>query len=218
MLHIICGAKEGVRLRAARNPVFLEFADEKKNAVSHLFVVDIALCGGRLLGCRALALPVKQRFVDGIILVHGGRGILLVGLVQRHKEHIQLLIRKVFDAFPHSGGLHKIQRHQDLVPGVSAVQIQRAVEAKLHRLIYKVDPFILILQEFDEFPQHDRAVRQGLQVISHLFVVPIDNRRSPHGHIKHLHHAALQRGKMGKVRRRKARQGVYKKAKQTPGI
>ena len=55
--------------------------------------MDVALPGGRVFGGGALALPVEQVLVDGVIVIHGGGRVVLIRLVQRHKEHVQLLLR-----------------------------------------------------------------------------------------------------------------------------
>ena len=77
---------------------------------------------GRVFGGGALTLPVEQAFVDGIVLAHGGGRVILVCLVQGHKEHVQLLFRQPFHALADSGGLQKVQRHQQLDAGIGAVQ------------------------------------------------------------------------------------------------
>ena len=62
--------------------------------------------------CRgALALPMEQALIDGIIVVHGGWRIVLVRLVQRHKEHVDVFLRQPLHALTNGGRLHKVQRH-----------------------------------------------------------------------------------------------------------
>ena len=73
MLHIICRAEKGIGTGAAEITIRFEFTDEQKNSIAALLVMNIApsRCGiGR---CGALALPVEQRFTDGIIVVHSRR-------------------------------------------------------------------------------------------------------------------------------------------------
>ena len=77
---------------------------------------------GRVFGGGALTLPVEQAFVDGIVLVHGGGRVILVCLVQGHKEYVQLLFRQPFHTFADGSRLQKAQRHQQLDAGIGAVQ------------------------------------------------------------------------------------------------
>ena len=91
MLHIVCRSQEGIGSGASCDPVRLEFPDKQQHLAPSLLVMDIPLAGGRVRRRGALALPVEQVFVDGVVVVHGGGRIVLVSLVQRHKEHIQLV-------------------------------------------------------------------------------------------------------------------------------
>ena len=77
--------------------------------------MDVALPGGRAFGGGALALPVEQAFVDGIVLVHGGGGVILIRFVQGHKEYVQLLFRQPLHALADSGRLQKVQCYQQLL-------------------------------------------------------------------------------------------------------
>ena len=157
---IVGRTKTGVGPGGAGEPVGLVFAHEQQNPAAALFVVDVALAGGGTLRRGALALPVEQLVADGIVVVHRGRGIVLVGLVQRHEEQVQILFRQPLHPLAHGGGLQKVQGHQDLVAGIGAVQVQRAVEADVHRRVEEVDPVILVSQQLDQFSQQHRAVGQ----------------------------------------------------------
>ena len=57
-------------------------------------MMDISLARRRRIRCRTLRLPMEQRLIDRIIIVHSGRRIILVRLVQRDKEHIRILGRQ----------------------------------------------------------------------------------------------------------------------------
>ena len=146
MLDIVRRAQEGIGFRAVGDPVGFEFPDEEQHAAAALLVMNVTLAGRRIRGSCALALPVEQSFVDGIIVVHGGRRIILVGLVQRDKEHIQFLFRQPLHTLADGGWLQEIQRHQKLVAGIGAVQVQGAIEAQIHRRVDEIDMVILILQ------------------------------------------------------------------------
>ena len=77
--------------------------------------MDVALPGGRAFGGGALALPVEQAFVNGIILVHGDGRAILVCLVQGHKEYVQLLFRQPLHALADGSRLQKVQCYQQLL-------------------------------------------------------------------------------------------------------
>ena len=72
MLHVVHCAQIGIRPCTAKTGICLELAHEQQHPASLCTVMDVALPGGRVFGGGALALPVEQALVDGIILVHGG--------------------------------------------------------------------------------------------------------------------------------------------------
>ena len=147
MLHIVHRAQIGIRSCTAKTGICLELTHEQQHTASFFPVMDVALPGGRVFGGGALALPVEQAFVNGIILVHGGRGVILVCLVQGHKEYVQLLFRQPFHTLADGSRLQKVQRHQQLVAGIGAVQVQRTIKAYIHRFVDKINAVILILQK-----------------------------------------------------------------------
>ena len=99
-------AQIGIRSCTAKTGICLELAHEQQHPASFFPVMDVALPGGRVFGGGALALPVEQAFVDGIILVC---------LVQGHKEYVQLLFRQPLHALADSGRLQKVQCYQQLL-------------------------------------------------------------------------------------------------------
>ena len=161
---------------------------------------------------------MEQAFVDGIILVHGGGRVVFIRLVQGHKEYVQLLFRQPFHALADSGGLQKVQRHQQLVTGISTVQIQRAIKAHIHRLVNKINAVILILQKCLQFPQQNGTVRKGIQVCKDLLIVPAFCSFAPEGHIEHLQHPLLYRRQGCKVGDIQFRQKPQQKTDPPAGI
>ena len=151
-------AQIGIRSCTAKTGICLELAHEQQHPASFFPVMDVALPGGRVFGGGALALPVEQAFVNGIILVHGGRGVILVCLVQGHKEYVQLLFRQPLHALADSGRLQKVQCYQQLVAGIGAVQVQRTIKAHIHRFVDKINAVILILQKCLQLPQQNGTV------------------------------------------------------------
>ena len=139
MAHIAGSPQIGIRFRTTSDPVRLEFPDEQQHLAAALPVMDIPLPSCGILSCRTLALPVEQTFVDRIVVVHSGWRIVLVSLIERNKEHIQLLLRQPLHALTNCSRLQKIQGNQQLVTGIGAVQIQRAIEAQVNRFINKVN-------------------------------------------------------------------------------
>ena len=93
---------------------------------------------------------MEQALIDGIIVVHGGWRVVLVRLVQRHKEHVDVFLWQPLHTLTNGGRLHKVHRHQQLVTGIGAVQIQRAVKAQINRFVNKVDLLEAIAQQFHE--------------------------------------------------------------------
>ena len=69
MLYIVCGSQEGVGFRATCHPVCFELPDKQQHFASPLPVMDIPLPGGRVCRCGALALPVEQTLVDGVVVI-----------------------------------------------------------------------------------------------------------------------------------------------------
>lgn len=162
MADIIHGAKIGVSGGTAEAGICLEFSDKQQYTTALFPVVDVSLSGGRGFGCRALALPVEQALVDGIIVVHGGGRVILVSLVQGHKEHIQLLFRQPLHTLTDGRRLQEIQCHQQLVAGVGAMQVERTVETYVHWLVNEINVVVLVLQKRLQFVQQHWAVRKRI--------------------------------------------------------
>lgn len=130
MLHIVGRTQICVCLCTSGHTIRLELADEQQHPAATLHVVDIALTGWRIIRCCTLALPMEQAFIDGVIVVHGRGRIVLVCLVQCHKEHIQLFLRQPLHTLTHSAGLNKVHGHQQLITGIGAMQIQQATATR----------------------------------------------------------------------------------------
>ena len=99
MFDIVSCSQIGVRFSTAGHSIRLEFTEEKQHLATAFLVMNIALTGSGSLCRRTLALPVEQALVDRIIVVHGRGRIVLVGLIERHKEYIQLFFRKSMQRF-----------------------------------------------------------------------------------------------------------------------
>lgn len=80
MLHIIDEAEYAVGCGAAPGVLF-RVTDAEKNTAPLCAVMDIALAGLRDIARRALALPVKQCFIDGVILIHCGEVGILISML-----------------------------------------------------------------------------------------------------------------------------------------
>lgn len=72
VFHIACRAEIGICFSTAGHAVRLELADEQQNLAAAFAMVYITLPGGRIFRCGTLALPMKQTFTDGIVVIHGG--------------------------------------------------------------------------------------------------------------------------------------------------
>ena len=75
-------------------------------------MVDIPLTRRGVLRRSALALPMEQILVDGIVVIHGRGRIILIRLIERDEEHVKLLFRQPLHTLADGGGLHKVQCHQ----------------------------------------------------------------------------------------------------------
>lgn len=104
VLYIVRGSEIGIGRSRIADAIRLEFADKEQNTAAARLVVDVTLPGRRLLSRGALALPVEKCLVNRVVVVHGGRRIVLIRLIEGHKEDIQLLLRKPFDTFADSCG------------------------------------------------------------------------------------------------------------------
>ena len=72
VLHVVHRTQIGVRFRTTSHAVRLELADEQQNLAAAFAMVYITLPGGRIFRRGTLALPMKQTFTDGIVVIHGG--------------------------------------------------------------------------------------------------------------------------------------------------
>ena len=181
-------------------------------------MVDIALTGGRIFCRGALALPMKQALVDRVVIVHGRGRIVFIRLVQRHKEHVDIFLRQPLHALTNGGRLHKVQRYQELVAGIGAVQIQRTVKAQINRLVDEVDLLEAIAQQLQELAEQNCAVRQGIEVTKHIFVVPVFHSLAPDGDIEHLHHPLSRIRKRCKIKVVQTRKDVHQERNPAAGI
>lgn len=73
-------------------------ADEQKNVRALTAMIQVALTGGRLYGCRRLRLPVEESRRDGVVAVHRRRRVVVCGLLQGYEEQTALSARIEIDA------------------------------------------------------------------------------------------------------------------------
>ena len=161
--------------------------------------------------CGALALPVEQRFTDGIIVVHGCRGIILIRLIQCYKENIRFLFRQVFNALTNSIWFHKIHCHENLIARVSTMQVQRTSKAEIYRFIDEINMIEAILQKCNQLTEHNRTIGKIIEIFKHLITVPVTRSFTPHGDIEHLQHSLFLIGKLIKIHVHKSRQNIKQK-------
>ena len=98
------------------------------------------------------------------------------------------------------------------------MQIQRAVEAQLHRLVDEVDLLEAIAQQLQELTEQNCAVRQGIEVTKHLFVVPVLHSLAPDGDIEHLHHLFFCIRKRCKIKVVQTRKDVQQERNPAAGV
>ena len=98
------------------------------------------------------------------------------------------------------------------------MQIQRTVKAQFNRLVDKVDLLEAIAQQLQEFTEQNRAVRQGIEVTKHLFVVPVLHHLAPDSDIEHLHHPLFRIRKCCKIKVVQTRKDVQQERNPAAGI
>ena len=86
MLHIVSSPQK--REGGSQVTFLFELSDKQQDLVLSVSMLLITATSRRCITCCALALPMEQPFIDGIILVHGCGGVFLFGLVQRVQEDI----------------------------------------------------------------------------------------------------------------------------------
>ena len=79
--HIVRKSQESIR--CSTQLIALVLTDKYHHVCAHVTMMYVALTGLAFGSCSALALPVEQLAVNGIIVVHGGGRIVLVRLVER---------------------------------------------------------------------------------------------------------------------------------------
>lgn len=81
--NVFHGAQAHVRFGTER--ILPVLAGEEHDASTSLLVVLEELTRRTFGGCRALRIPRELVSADGVVLVHGGRGEVLLRLFQRHQ-------------------------------------------------------------------------------------------------------------------------------------
>lgn len=142
--------------RRSTGLVFVVFSDEEENWGSHFLMVDVTLSSIGCFGCGALALPVEEMLIDGVVGIHGRRGIVFVGFVQRIDEKVEVSVFQVEDALTHGfRSFWMAECDENLVLGVVAMEVERTGEAKIDILIDEVEVVEVVLQNIANFLAHD---------------------------------------------------------------
>ena len=126
--------------------------DKQQHPAAALFMMNITLACWRILRRCALTLPMKQILIDRVVVVHGGGGIVLVGLVERHKEYIEPLVRQPLNALTHGGRCDwssDVCSSDLLVTGIGSMQIQGTVKTQVHRLVDEINLLKAVPEETD---------------------------------------------------------------------
>lgn len=148
MADVIRRAEEGIRRGPAG--IALGLPDEQQHMAATGFVVDVPLAGGRIGAGGGLALPVEQAVRNGVVLVHGGGGVVPLRLVERVDEDVHLMVGNPPDALANRRRVLEVHRGEYLVARVRAVQVQGALEAQVDGGVHKVDVVELPAQDVDD--------------------------------------------------------------------
>ena len=123
MIDVFAWAEKVIRCRQPRGNL-LGLTHEQQWRVAQFTVTNVALACRRLLGRVALRLPMKRIVRDEVILVHRGGRVLVFGLLQRHKEGIELTVLQMQDALALARPIVETpvaKRDQNLVTRVGSV-------------------------------------------------------------------------------------------------
>ena len=173
VLYIVRCAEIRIGGSASGNTIRLEFTYKQQNTAAFLAMVNVSLTGGRILCRCTLALPMEQLTVDGIVVVHRGRRVVLVCLIQGHKEHVDVLLWQPLHTLTNGRRFHEIECYKELIAGICAVQIQWAIKANIYRLVNEVDMVLIVLQQIHQFAKKDWAVSQRVKIVKYLIAIPI---------------------------------------------
>lgn len=111
------------RIRRSTGYICFEFTNKQNNFAPQLLVIDVSLSHRACISSGTLTLPVEQIFIDRIVIIHCCGRIILIGLVQRHKQHINLFVRQPLRALTDIARRHIIHSNQNLVTGIGTVQV-----------------------------------------------------------------------------------------------
>lgn len=171
--------------------VFVVFSDKEENLEAYFLMVDVALPRIGCFGCGALALPVEEMLIDGVVGVHGRRGIVFVGFVQCIDEKVEVSVFQVENALTHGFRFFWMAEcDENLVLGVVAMEIERAGEAKIDVFIDEIEVIEVVLQDIADFLAHDRIFSDRGHVTCQVAVIVWIFRavRRPDGVLEHLEH------------------------------
>ena len=138
-------------------------------------------------------MPVEQVLVDGVVRIHGGRGIILIRLVQGIDKEVQFPVRQIADPLAHGLDLIRMaQGHQNLVLGVMAVEVQRANKTQVNALVHKIQVVQVVLQDIANFPAQGWILLNRSHITVQIAIIMriLGTGGSPDGVLEHLQQQA----------------------------
>lgn len=87
---------------------------------------------------------MEECVADGVVVVHRGGGVVFFAFVEGDEEDVEVFFGKPFDAFANGGGFVEVEREEDLVARVGAVEVEGAVEAEVDGLVDEVDAVVVV--------------------------------------------------------------------------
>ena len=111
------------RIRRSTCYICFEFTNKQNDLAPQFLVINVSLSHRACIRSGTLTLPVEQIFIDRIVVIHCCRRIIPIGLVQRHKQHINFFAGQPLRTFTDIAGRHIIHSNQNLVTGIGAVQV-----------------------------------------------------------------------------------------------
>lgn len=107
-------------------------------------MMNISQASRRSFGRRTLALPVEECVVDRVVVVHRGGGVVFFAFIEGDEEDVEVLFGQPLDAFADGGGFVEVEREENLVARVGAVEVEGAVEAEVDGLVDEVDAVVVV--------------------------------------------------------------------------
>ena len=90
---------------------------------------------------------MEECVADGVVVVHRGGGVVFFAFIEGDEEDIEVLFGQIFDAFADGGGFVEVEREENLIACVGAVEVEGTVEAEVDGRIDEVDAVVVVSEQ-----------------------------------------------------------------------